>query len=285
MTPVRYEKLGASWDIKAWLTANKMSIKRVAELAGVSDTIIHNWDKRSRSPFSFWKFCHANFRVSPNLGPLPTLSVNVQSYRVTPAMWKGAVLFDQKHAGLKFKVEGESAPHEIAAPGASAVSTAMEGTAAPAPAPTPVQTPATVVEVQGGNTMMLELLRNLANVQVQPPVQQQPAEEGVIDTLVTLLTNMKLQRDGLLQRNYALESQLEQHEAERREIVELRDRNKVLQEELETFRVLADAVTAPGSDTRVLERPTFLQIEKASSVLQSRAPGLVEELKRLPQRA
>ncbi len=256
MGPLRQEHLGASWSCKAWLKQHKIAAKRAAEDAGVSDTIIHIWDKNRRTPFSFWKHCQMLYRTSEQLGSLPRLVRPAQPYKVTEAMWKQAVLFDQQFQGVRFYVEPAGEPLVIAAP-----STDLVEQVSGAKGPVEVTLPPSV------NERAFEgMLARLA------PAPVAAAEPEQVEVLLTLALALKQQRDGLLTRVELLEGQLR----DLGDLGTLRQRLAAAEREVEQYRAMAESATSQ----RKVEPAN---LNRMSELLARRAPGLLEELHSLPQ--
>lgn len=256
MAQIRQEALGASWSIKAWLKAHKISAKRASEDLGVSDTIIHVWDKNRRSPLAAWKSCQMLYRTTDSLGPLPKLLRPAQAYKVTEPMWNQAMLFDRQFQGTRFYVEPAGEPYTVEAPSTDAMER-FEGSTG-GNAPVQVQAPPDV----------LSALAGLLGGRTGP--QPEPADAGVAEVLLTLLVQMKQQRDGLLVRVEQLEGL--------GDAAELRAQVVALRREVEQYRAMAEAATA--------SRPASAEsFERAAGLLRRRAPDLMQELANLPQMA
>jgi hypothetical protein len=199
-------------------------------------------------------------------------------------MWVESLKFEQQFKGTSFEVE-DGTRHVVQLPSAKALASI---TAPPAPPSTPE--PAITTD---NERLLTELLARLPSAaptipKVMDPTPARsvtPADDEAIDVLLNLLVSIKSQRDALIQRTYSLESQLQQREDERREYVRLQHRVEELQREVNTFRNLADDATAPGTDKVINIRSRPEAVDRVAGMISVKAPGLLEELRRLPRQA
>jgi hypothetical protein len=170
-------------------------------------------------------------------------------------MWNQAMHFDRQFQGTRFYVEPAGEPYQVEPPSTDAMERLEGSTAAPE------------VRVQAAPDV-LSALAGLLGGRTSPSAE--PADAGITEVLLTLLVQMKQQRDGLLVRVEQLEG-LGDTATLRAQVVSLK-------REVEQYRAMAEAATA--------SRPVTADAKaSAAGLLRRLAPDLLQELANLPQMA
>lgn len=248
VTHVDLEYLVLEWDAKQWLLARDTPLLRIARRLGVSDSVIHLWQKRNMTPFAFFKA--AVMLIDPDGAEAvlkkARLVRTTRGFRITPPMRTLAEAYDEKFAGQQVPLKGGGfvaveAPVVLA--GAQYVPPAID-------------------EPDSGY--------------VAEP--RMPYSDGALETLLSVALKLKLERDAASQQVYQLSSQLKLEQAR---FVALQKVSEALRVELQEWQQLAELSTDTVQE--LAPKATPAQVAEAEAFVAKRAPALTEEIQALPK--
>ena len=93
------EHWGVAWRPKVWLQQldRPVSVRAAAKAAGISDTIVHNWDTAGFAPLAFYKLCVLQFwpgSRAPKQSP-KFIKADIP-FRLAMPTWEAAERFDAR---------------------------------------------------------------------------------------------------------------------------------------------------------------------------------------------
>jgi hypothetical protein len=93
------EHWGVAWRPKVWLQQldPAVSVRAASKAAGVSDTIVHNWDSAGFAPLAFYKLCVVQFWPGSKPPKQPPKFIKADlPFRLALPTWEAAEQFDTR---------------------------------------------------------------------------------------------------------------------------------------------------------------------------------------------